>query len=58
MKRWCVIAYRYVGGMEIFGPYSVRGVAATDAAVLVALDEFEAAYVIDLTDPAYMPRGK
>jgi hypothetical protein len=45
---WCVVAYRHQGGMEIHGPYVLRGSAATAAVVIEAGEEYEAAYVIPM----------
>lgn len=51
LGQWVVIAYRYDRNppMELYGPYELRGEAATTAAVLVARDEYEAAYPLQLT---------
>lgn len=57
MTAWCIIAYRYIGGMRIFGPYELRAIAATAAAMVESTDEFEAAYVIALAPPADAPGG-
>lgn len=57
MSAWCVVAYRYTGGAEFYGPYELRGTAATDAAVVEASDDFEAAYVISMTPPSDLPKG-
>lgn len=51
LGQWVVIAYRYDRNppMELYGPYELRGQAATSAAVLAARDEYEAAYQLQLT---------
>lgn len=45
---WCIVAYRTLGGMDVFGPYEIRAVAATKAVVLAARDGYQDAYVLPL----------
>ena len=54
MTAWCIVAYRVSGRMEIFGPYELRGIAATYAVMLASSATYAAAYVHSMTEP---PKG-